>query len=63
MIFDYDTLEMLFNEVGISFDEWIADSGYTDSMTDQQIYSLLPNPIKEALYDFGINASWLHDGM
>jgi len=61
-LFDEETLMMLFDELGIDFEEWISESNYDDSMTDQQIYALLPPDIIAMLGEFGINASWMHDG-
>ena len=63
MIFDSETLQMLFEETGMSFDEWVDQVSYSSSMTDQEIYNLLPGIIKDALGDFNINASWMHHGM
>ena len=61
-IFDEETLMMLFDELGLDFDAWITDSGYTAEWSDQQIYSALPEDIIAALGDFGIEASWMHEG-
>ena len=62
-----DILEMLFDElgeeVGMTFSQWVASSGYTSSWTDQQIYNALPAGIQAYVLDIGMNWSWLHDGM
>ena len=64
MIFDEETLAILFEETGANFDEWAESSGYDSaSWTDQQIYAALPQVILDNLADFGINASWMHNGM
>ena len=62
MLFDYETLEMLFDELGFNLNDWIAEYGYTSDWTDQQIYAVLPDDIKDMLGEFGLNASWMHDG-
>ena len=62
-----EILEMLFDElgedVGMTWDEWVASTGYTSSWTDQQIYNALPDGIKAYILDMGMNWSWLHHGM
>lgn len=65
MIFDPGTLEMLYEELytgPFTFDEWLDNWGYTSGMTDQQIYAALPSYVKSELGEFGLNASWMHDG-
>lgn len=61
-LFDYDTLVMLFEELGFDLDAWITEFGYTSDWSDQEIYSHLPKDIIDMLGEFGINASWMHDG-
>lgn len=65
MIFDQETLEMLYDEVigGDDFTAWLDSLGYSSGMTDQEIYAILPGNIKSELGEFGLNASWMHDGM
>ena len=66
-LLDYATLEMLFGElgeeIGMTLDQWVEQSGYTESWTDQQIYNALPAGIQALILDIGMNWSWLHDGM
>lgn len=61
-LFDEDTLMMLFEELGLDFEDWAAQYDYAD-MSDQEIYNVLPQAIINELSEFGINASWMHDGM
>lgn len=61
-LFDEDTLMMLFEELGLDFEDWAAQYNYA-SMSDQEIYNVLPQAIINELSEFGINASWMHDGM
>ncbi len=63
MIFDFDTLQMLFEETGMDFNEWADNCGYSDEWTDQQIYNALPDEILGVLPEIGINVSWLHGGL
>ncbi len=63
MIFDEETLLFLFDETGMDFDEWVANTGYDEGWTDQQIYNALPSEILGVLPEIGINVSWLHGGM
>ena len=62
-----ELLQMLFEElaeeVGMTFEEWQDETGYTESWTDQQIYNALPAGIRAYILDEGMNWSWLHDGM
>lgn len=62
-IFDEDTLMMLFDECGVDFGEWAANSNYNSSMSDEQIYALLPDDIKAYCSDLVMNTSWYHGGM
>lgn len=61
-MFTEEILEMLFEETGEDFATWAASHDYT-SMSDQEIYAALPSSIIPFLGDFGLNASWMHDGM
>lgn len=61
-LFDEDTLMMLFEELGLDFEDWAAQYDYAD-MSDQEIYNVLPQAIINELSEFGINASWMHHGM
>ena len=65
MIFDQETLQMLYDEIigGDDFESWLSSWGYNDGMDDQQIYAALPGDVKALLGEFGLNASWMHDGM
>ena len=63
MVFDLETLQMLFEELGLDFDDWADEVGYTSSWTDPQIYTELPPAIKEEMADIVMNTSWWHDGM
>ena len=62
-----ESLEMLFDELGeelgMTFEDWVEESHYTESWTDQQIYNALPAGIKAYILDMGMNWSWLHHGM
>lgn len=66
-IFDDDTLMMLFDELypvlGITFDQWVTSTQYNSSMTDREIYNLLPKDMLPHLGEFDLNASWFHAGM
>lgn len=62
-MFDQDTLMMLFEELGFDFDEWAASSNYNPSMSDEEIYDLLPDDIKAYCSDLVMNTSWYHGGM
>ena len=61
-MFTEEILMMLFDELGMNFEEWAATYNYAN-MTDQEIYNALPDKIKAACGDFGLNASWMHGGM
>ena len=63
MMFTLDILEMLFEETEQDFDAWADQYGYSDQMSDQDIYRFLPQVIKDILGEFDLNASWMHDGM
>lgn len=65
---DLETLMMLFDELSeeegaVTFDDWSDDVGYSESWTDEQIYSALPDYIKALVSDIVMNSSWWHDGM
>ena len=60
MLFDRDTLEMLFEEAGEDFAAWMTSSGYDDSWTDQKIYAALPSSVLPYLDDFDLHASWMY---
>lgn len=62
-VFDYDTLVMLFDEAGLEFEGWIADTGYTSDWTDDQIYRNLPTGVIDILDDVGMDVSWLQGGL
>lgn len=64
-MFTSDILQMLFEEidVGMTFEQWVADSNYNSSMTDQEIYAILPPDMYPYLAEFGLNASWMHEGI
>ena len=62
-MFTEEILMMLFDETGSDFDEWAAEVGYNSEWTDQEIYNALPAEILPYLGEFGLNASWMHDGM
>lgn len=68
MIFDLDTLEMLFEEASeeegaITFEQWANSVGYDSSWTDRQIYEKLPSFLDSYLGSFPINPSWGHGGL
>ena len=61
-MFTEEILIMLFDELGEDFESWAESHDYA-SMSDQDIYAALPASILPFLGDFGLNASWMHDGM
>ena len=67
MILTEDILRDLFYELleesGMTFDDWVTESGYTSEWSDKQIYDELPDFIKEWVGDLLINYSWYHGGM
>ena len=63
MIFDYDTLLDLFDVYGLDFEAWATQYNYSSSLTDEEIYSILPAEIKADILDLVMNTSWYHDGM
>ena len=61
-----EILRMLFDEYGsedLNFDVWADENDYDPSMTDREIYNLLPKELLPFLGEFGLNASWYHDGL
>ena len=62
-MFTNEILMMLFDELGLDFEEWAAIVGLAPSWTDKQIYDALPDAVKALCGEFGLNASWMHGGM
>lgn len=58
-----ELLMMLFEELGLDFEEWAGQNLGWESWTDQEIYAKLPDEVKENLGEIVLNWSWYHGGM
>ena len=58
-----ELLMMLFEELGLDFEEWAGQHLGWESWTDQEIYAKLPDEVKENLGEIVLNWSWYHGGM
>lgn len=58
-----DLFDELFEESGMTFEDWVTESGYTSEWSDKMIYESLPEFITPWIGDLLVNYSWYHGGM